>query len=254
MIPIRDSLRSRRFPIATAVLIAVNVAVFIYQSSLGPRGLGLFFLRYGVVPVQFSLLPRFFFAGRVDVAAHLLGTLFSAMFIHGNLVHLLGNMLYLWVFGDNVEDRLGSAKYLLFYLATGALATLVYIATAPASTVPLIGASGAIAGVLGAYFISFPRSRILALVPLFFFLHLVEVPAIIFLLFWFVLQLIQGLGALTPSAADVVAWWAHVGGFAAGVILVRLIAGRRRGGGGMAGLYGPRGSGPLGPWTDDAGS
>lgn len=250
MIPVRDSLRSRRFPAITVAVIAANVAVFIYQSSLGPHGLSLFFLRHGVVPVQFSLLPRFLLAGRLDVVLHLLGTLVSAMFIHGNLVHLLGNMLYLWVFGDNVEDRLGSIRYLLFYLATGAAATLVYIATDAASTIPLIGASGAIAGVLGAYFVSFPRSRVLALVPLFFFLHLVEVPAILFLLFWLVLQLINGLGTLSPGSADVVAWWAHVGGFAAGIVLLQVLVRGRRGTGGAGGPYGPRS--PLGPWDDDA--
>jgi len=249
MIPVRDSIRSRRFPVATVAIIAVNIAVFIYQSSLGARALQLFFLRHGVVPVQFSLLPRFFLAGRFDVVTHLSGTLISAMFLHGNLLHLLGNMLYLWVFGDNVEDRLGRARFVAFYLLTGSAGTLAHIFAAPGSTVPLIGASGAIAGVLGAYFVSFPRSRVLALVPLFFFFHLIEVPSIVFLLFWFVLQLVNGIGALSPSAADVVAWWAHVGGFAAGVVLIRLMASRYRGTPGPAGPYGPFGpAGPAGRW------
>ncbi|MDP2871785.1 MAG: rhomboid family intramembrane serine protease [Bacillota bacterium] len=227
MIPVRDNIRSRRFPLLTVMFIAINVAVFVYQSGLAPGELRLFFLRHGIVPVQFNMLPRFLFAGRLDVVYHLLGTLVTGMFIHGNLIHLLGNMLYLWVFGDNVEDRLGRGRFVVFYILTGALATLSHIVSAPASTVPLIGASGAIAGVLGAYFVSFPGSRILALVPLFFFLHLTEVPAILFLLFWFVLQLISGVSALAPGAVDVVAWWAHIGGFAAGVILVRLMAPRR---------------------------
>ena len=227
MIPLRDSIRSRRFPLVTVALIALNVVVFLYQSTLGPRDLGLFFLRHGVVPVQMTLLPRFLLAGRLDVVGHLAGTLFSTMFIHGGLLHLGGNMLYLWIFGDNVEDRLGHFRYLLFYLLTGGLATMAHVFSAPASTIPLVGASGAIAGVLGAYFISFPRSRVLALIPLLFFFHVTEVPAVIFLAFWFILQLISGVGSLAPGSADVVAWWAHVGGFAAGLILMRLLAGRR---------------------------
>jgi membrane associated rhomboid family serine protease len=228
MIPVRDSIRSRRFPLITVTIIALNIAVFIHQSNLTPGALRLFFLRHGIVPVQFMMLPRFLFSGRLDVVYHLLGTLVTGMFIHGNLVHLLGNMLYLWVFGDNIEDRLGRVRFVVFYLLAGSLATLAHIATDPASTVPLVGASGAIAGILGAYFITFPGSRVLALVPLFFFLHLAEVPAIFFLLFWFVLQLISGIGALAPGSADVVAWWAHIGGFAAGIILVRLMGPRRR--------------------------
>ncbi|OGS69651.1 MAG: rhomboid family intramembrane serine protease [Firmicutes bacterium RBG_13_65_8] len=228
MIPVRDSIRSRRFPVATVGIIAVNVLVFFYQSSLGQQKLSLFFLRYGIVPLQFSLLPRFLLGGRLDVVGHILGTLVSGMFLHGNLLHLFGNMLYLWVFGDNVEDRIGSVKYVIFYVLTGAAGTLAHIGFDPTSATPLIGASGAIAGVLGAYFVSFPRSRVLALVPIFFFLHLAEVPAIIFLLFWFVLQLINGLGALATGPADVVAWWAHIGGFAAGIILIRLMGRRPR--------------------------
>jgi len=228
MIPIRDSIRSRRFPVVNITIIAINVAVFLYQSTLGPRDLQLFFMRHGVIPVQFTLLPRFLLAGRIEVVTHLLGTLGSAMFLHGGFLHLAGNMLYLWVFGDNVEDRLGHLRYLVFYLVTGSLATMAHILSAPGSTVPLIGASGAIAGVLGAYFISFPRSRVMALVPLFFFLHVAEVPAVVFLAFWFILQLIYGIGSLAPGSADMVAWWAHVGGFAAGVLLMRMMRPPRR--------------------------
>jgi membrane associated rhomboid family serine protease len=228
VIPVRDSIRSRRFPAVTVGIIAANIAVYIYQSNLGPRAVGAFFLRYGIVPVRFSLLPGVLASGRFDVAAQILQTLVTGMFLHGGLVHLLGNMLYLWVFGDNVEDRLTPVRFVLLYLATGIAGTACHMAAAPQSTVPLIGASGAIAGVLGAYFVSFPRSRVLALVPLFFFLHLTEVPAVIFLLLWFALQLVNGLGALSPESASVVAWWAHVGGFAMGALLVGILAPRRR--------------------------
>jgi membrane associated rhomboid family serine protease len=244
VIPVRDSIRSRRFPVATVGIIALNVLVFVHQSTLSQQRLSLFYLRYGVVPLQFSLLPRFLLGGRLDVVGHILGTLVSGMFLHGNLLHLLGNMLYLWVFGDNVEDRLGSVRYGIFYVLVGAAGTLAHIGFDPNSATPLVGASGAIAGVLGAYFISFPRARVLALVPIFFFLHLAEVPAIIFLLFWFVLQLINGLGALATGPADVVAWWAHIGGFAAGIILMRLMRRQPR-----------RGALPPaspGPWEADA--
>ncbi len=151
MIPIRDSVRSRRFPIATVALIAANVGVFLYQSRLSSQDLQYFFLRNGVIPVQFTLLPRWLAAGKFGNVTLVLGTLVSSMFIHGGILHLLGNMLYLWVFGDNVEDRLGSARYLVFYLVTGSIATLAHIFFEPGSTVPLIGASGAIAGVLGGY-------------------------------------------------------------------------------------------------------
>lgn len=227
MIPVRDSIRSRRFPVVTVAIIAVNVAVFVHQSSLGSAALRMFYMRYGVVPVELTLLPRFLVAGRLEIVWYLLGTLVTAMFVHGGFVHLFGNMLYLWIFGDNVEDRLGRVRYLGFYLLTGIAGTLAHVVAAPSSNIPLVGASGAIAGVMGAYLISFPRSRVLALVPLFFFFHLVEVPAVLFLAFWFLLQLVYGVGSLAPGSADVVAWWAHVGGFATGVILIRLWAGRR---------------------------
>jgi membrane associated rhomboid family serine protease len=247
MIPVRDSIRSRRFPIVTVTLIVINILVFFYQSALSSPELQMFVMRYGVVPVQFALLPRFLFGGKLDFALLTLRTLVSATFLHGGLLHLGGNMLYLWVFGDNIEDRLGRWRYLAFYLTTGAVASVAHIISDPASTLPLIGASGAIAGVLGAYFVTFPRSRVLALVPLFFFLHFAEVPAVIFLAFWFVLQLVYGLGSLAPGSADMVAWWAHVGGFAAGVLLMRLFdRGPRRQGWPPGGLHDtPRQEPPL---------
>ncbi|MEW6426084.1 MAG: rhomboid family intramembrane serine protease, partial [Bacillota bacterium] len=150
----------------------------------------------------------------------------SAMFLHGGWFHVIGNMWYLWIFGDNVEDRLGRFRYLLFYLAAGIIGSIAHILTNPTSPVPVIGASGAIAGVLGGYFITFPRSRVLALVPVFFFLTLMEVPAVIYLALWFVLQLFNGTLSL-GGVANPVAWWAHIGGFVAGMVLIKLMAPRR---------------------------
>jgi len=228
LIPLRDSIRSRRFPVMTVAIIAVNVAVYFYQGSLSSAGLGRFFMEYGVIPANVVRIGTWLLSGRWAFAAQALGTLVTSMFVHGGLLHLGGNMLYLWVFGDNIEDRLGSGRYLLFYLLTGIIATLTHAATDLGSTIPLIGASGAIAGILGAYLITFPGSRVLTLVPLFFFLHMVEIPAMIFLAFWFILQVFNGVGSLSPGAVESTAWWAHIGGFASGMLLIRLMGGRRQ--------------------------
>ena len=155
------------------------------------------------------------------------------MFLHGGLLHLAGNMLFLWIFGDNVEDALGHGRFLLLYLGSGVLAALLQGVIAPSSLVPMVGASGAIAGVLGAYFVLYPHARVVTLVPLFFLFPLVEVPAFLFLLLWFLLQFWQGSAALVTSgkagaAAGGVAWWAHVGGFVAGIGLLALLKPRRR--------------------------
>jgi membrane associated rhomboid family serine protease len=153
------------------------------------------------------------------------------MFLHGGWLHFLGNMLYLWIFGDNVEDRFGHGRYLVFYLLCGTLAALAQVFTAPSSTVPMVGASGAIAGVLGAYLVMFPRSRVLTLVPIIFFIQIVEVPATILLGLWFVLQLVNGIGALSVARGSEiggVAFWAHAAGFASGMALVWLFRRRER--------------------------
>lgn len=231
----------------TVAIIVANVAVYIFQSSLSSAGLGRFFMSYGVVPANVTKIGVWLLTGRFGYATEAAGTLVTSMFVHGGLLHLAGNMLYLWVFGDNIEDRLGSGKFLLFYVLTGVIATFSHVATDPASTIPLIGASGAIAGVLGAYFILFPGSRVLTLVPFFFFLHLIEIPALIFLAFWFILQVFNGVGSLSPGAAESTAWWAHIGGFAAGVILIRLMGGSRpRRTSGNTG-WGGTAEGPWGP-------
>lgn len=206
MIPLRDSMRPQRYPYVNILLIFSNFAFFFYQMTLSNEQLGALFLHFGVVPQNFLLLQ-----------GNLLFPLFSSLFLHGGWFHLLGNMLYLWVFGDNVEDRLGHGIYLLFYLLAGLAAGLVHIAANPQSAVPTIGASGAIAGVLGAYFILFPQARVLTLIPIGFFLTTARLPAVLFLFLWFFMQLFNALAAAS-AAAQMVAWWAHVGGFLTGII------------------------------------
>jgi membrane associated rhomboid family serine protease len=201
MIPLRDVIPSRTTPIVTLVLIGVNAVVFLYEQSLAPGDLAELVGRLGILPADFhwsAVLP--------------------SMFLHGGWVHLLGNMLYLWIFGDNVEDRLGHGRFALFYLLCGAAAALAQAATTVLAHVPMIGASGAIAGVIGAYFVLFPRSRVLMLIPLPFYVEVVEVPAVFFLGFWLFLQLVSGFGSLAVRTQDIggVAFWAHVAGFAAG--------------------------------------
>jgi hypothetical protein len=211
MIPLRDVIPSRTFPIVTVLLIAVNALAFVYEILLPDLGLPRFLQIYGVVPAFFAW---------PDVL--------TSMFLHGGWLHFLGNMLYLWIFGDNVEDRLGHFRFTGFYLLCGTAAALAHVASNPQSMVPTIGASGAIAGVMGAYFVLYPRSRILTLVPLFVVWELIEVPAILFLGIWFLMQLFSGVGSLAAGpetgAMGGIAFWAHVAGFvagAAGILLFR---------------------------------
>ncbi|MDR7544626.1 MAG: rhomboid family intramembrane serine protease [Armatimonadota bacterium] len=216
MIPLRDSTRSRTTPVVVYGLIAVSVAVFLHTLGLESQGsLRAIYDTYGVVPRAVSGGPGQAWMGLV-----------TSMFLHGSWVHLGGNMLYLWVFGDNVEDAMGHAAFLVFYLLTGTLAALAHVVTHPASATPLVGASGAIAGVLGAYFVLYPRARILSLVFVVFLIRLVELPASLVLLLWFVLQVFQGVAALAAPHVETVAWWAHVGGFVAGAVLVPLFVRR----------------------------
>ncbi len=225
MIPIRDSTRSRTFPLVNVTLIVLNVLIYFYQAGLPNEQLWEMYRRYAVIPIRYSGLG-------LEILAYpeLVFPFFTAAFMHGGLMHLGGNMLYLWIFGDNVEDRFGHVGYLLFYLAVAVLSNVAHIWANPISTLPTLGASGALAGVLGAYFLMFPRARVLALVPLGFFLHITEVPALVFLFIWFMLQLFSGLMTLgVPSAqGGGVAWWAHIGGFAFGLLLTLLFARRRR--------------------------
>lgn len=219
MIPLRDSTRSRSSPVVVFGLIAVCVAVFLYTVGLeGPRAQMAFFSSYGAIPraVTGGFAP--------DAWRGLL----TSVFLHGSWMHLGGNMLYLWVFGDNVEDAMGHGRFIVFYLLAGVVAALAHVLTAPSSSVPLIGASGAIAGVLGAYVVLYPRARILSLVALGLFIRLVELPAVLVLSLWFLLQLVQGLAALGAPSVTTVAWWAHIGGFVAGMVLVPVFVRRPR--------------------------
>jgi membrane associated rhomboid family serine protease len=218
VIPLRDTVRSRTAPVVTVALIAINVLVFLHEVALGPY-LERFVMAYGLVPARFV----YWKGDPLDPLRFL--PLLTSMFWHGGWLHLLGNMLYLWIFGDNVEDRLGHLRYLLFYIAAGIAAALTQVALNPASTLPTVGASGAIAGVLGAYLISYPSARVLTFFPPFF---LFEIPAFAYLAFWFVMQLLSGLGSLGLPETGGVAVWAHVGGFVAGVLLVKLMEPARR--------------------------
>jgi membrane associated rhomboid family serine protease len=208
MIPLRDVIPSRTVPYVTGSLISLNVAAFLYQVALPTRALESLLLQHGVIPLTFSW---------ADVL--------TSMFLHGGLVHLGGNMLSLWIFGDNVEDRLGHGRFLVFYLGAGAVAALAHVWVDPLSPVPTIGASGAIAGVMGGYFVLYPQSRVITWLPP---LLLLEVPAVVFLGLWFFLQLVSGVGsrlAATPGEmVGGVAFWAHIGRFAIGALVVRLLA------------------------------
>jgi membrane associated rhomboid family serine protease len=207
MIPLKDVIRSRTRPLVTTTIIVINALVFLMQLALPPAGVERLIVTFGLVPASLSV-----------------GSLFTSMFLHGGPGQMGGNLLYLWIFGDNVEDRLGHGRFLAFYLATGVAAALAQTAMDPASTVPIVGASGAVAGVMGGYFVLYPNSRVLTLFP--FPVMLFEVPAIFFLGLWFALQFLSGLGSLAAATGERslpggVAFWAHLVGFVAGVALVR---------------------------------
>lgn len=207
MIPLRDVIPSRTTPYVTISLVVVNAFVFLYELSLG-TAINEFMYTFGLVPAEFTW-----------------PTVLTSMFLHGGFLHVAGNMLYLWIFGDNVEDRMGHGRFLTFYLICGIAAALAQTITVPDSTVPMVGASGAIAGVMGAYFILYPHSRIVTLVTLLFFWQIMEIPAIVFLGIWFLMQFLSGVGSIAsaPHApGGGIAFWAHVAGFAAGAIGVFL--------------------------------
>jgi membrane associated rhomboid family serine protease len=208
LIPLYDVNRSLSRPIVTILLIAINVAVFAYQFTLEPYSLDHMIRTYGLIPARAKA-----------------STFLTSMFLHGGWLHLIGNMWFLWIYGDNVEDTLGRWKYLLFYLGCGFAAAMAQFVMNPASTVPMVGASGAIAGVMGAYVVKFPHARIVMLVFLFVFVTTIEVPAIFVLGYWLLIQLVSGMGSIADMqlAKGGVAFFAHIGGFLAGVILIKLL-------------------------------
>lgn len=219
MIPFRDNIPSRTYPIITVFIILINVLAFLYELSLG-RALEPFIKQYGVVPALVYAWPHSDLAFSVVAVPFL-----TSMFLHGGWLHLIGNMWYLWIFGDNVEDRLGHFKFLIFYLLAGLGAGIVHTIFNANTVIPSVGASGAIAGVLGAYLVSFPYARVLTLIPIFFFIQVIEVPAMIVLGFWFVVQFLNGTASLASTAATDgggIAWWAHIGGFVIGMLLLGL--------------------------------
>lgn len=216
MLPLKDNIPTERFPIVTLILIGINVLVFLYESSLG-QGVDRFLATYGMTPYEIthgvSLWPR-----EVPVYA----TLFTSMFLHAGILHLGGNMLFLWIFGNNVEDSMGRFRFIVFYLMCGLVASLAQIAAGPASDIPNVGASGAIAGVLGGYILLYPKARVTTLVFLGIFITFIELPAMLVLLFWMVLQVVSGVTGLYSSMADGgVAYFAHIGGFIAGLITIK---------------------------------
>lgn len=218
MFPLRDTIPSRSFPIITILLICVNLLIFFYEFTLGSQVESLIRL-LGVIPAHFSN----FLSLNPTRWLRLILTLFSSVFLHGSWFHVISNMWYLWIFGDNIEDRTGHLRFLVFYLLCGLLAGITHIVMNPLSEIPTIGASGAVAGVMGAYIVLFPRSKITTLIFLVIFIQIVRIPAIIFLGFWFILQILSGtlsLGIIEKSSG--VAWWAHIGGFFTGMIIVFL--------------------------------
>ena len=213
MIPLRDTQPSYTFPFVTVAIIVLNVAAFLYEFSMDPYELNFFIAHYGVIPTRFQWM---------DVL--------TSIFLHGGWMHLIGNMWFLWIYGDNVEDILGHSQYLLFYLLCGVAATMVHIAFNMDSRAPTIGASGAIAGVMGAYVVKFPHSRITTLVPITIFLTTIDIPAYFILLYWFVIQFFSGVGSVGHShlSQGGVAWFAHIGGFLAGVVLILVMRTEKR--------------------------
>ena len=225
MFPIRDDVPSRSFPSVTVALIITNFVIFLWEAALDRFALVYLIRTFGFVPYKITAyLTGYDLPGFSSFLPIL-----SSIFLHGSWMHVISNMWYLWIFGDNVEDRLGHTKFFFFFLACGVLANLAHYVFNALSQVPTIGASGAVAGVMGAYLISYPRARITMLVPIFLFIQFVELPATLMIGIWFILQLLQGIGSLVAaSVTGGVAWWAHAGGFIAGMLFLKLFRPRPR--------------------------
>ncbi len=220
MIPLQDSTPRRCPPLMTYALIGINALVFFFEISLPQHLLEQLFYVFGVVP---AVVTHAFFGGDPALQAQAVMSIFTCMFLHGGWIHILGNMWTLWIFGDNVEDVMGPFRFLAFYLLSGICASLIQVYVSPLSQIPIVGASGAIAGVMGAYYVLYPRARIVLLFPIFFIPFFFEVPAVFYLAFWFLEQVFSGtLSLAAPFSSGGVAWWAHVGGFVFGMLTYRL--------------------------------
>jgi len=218
MFPLRDEVPSRRFPLVTTILLVANVLVFLMEA-LGDPVAGMLMNTFAIVPARLTTQWR---------DPMVLLTLFTSMYLHGGWAHLIGNMWYLWIFGDNIEDNMGRGRFFVFYTLCGLVAGLLQVVAAPTSTIPMVGASGAIAGVLGAYLLLYPRARVRTLVTPLYFIRVVSLPAVVVLGGWFLMQLLNGVAALSVDVqTGGVAWWAHIGGFVAGMLLLQVF--RRRG-------------------------
>ncbi|MCA9735874.1 MAG: rhomboid family intramembrane serine protease [Deferribacteres bacterium] len=215
MIPFRDDNPRLEFPFITTILLAANISVHVFRWFMPETDSTNIILAFGAIPDRI-------------LAGEGIFTLFTSMYLHGDIVHLIGNMLYLWVFGDNVENIMGPIKFIIFYHLCGLGATMMHVFIEPASHIPMIGASGAISGVLGAYLLQFPRARVSVVVPVLIFLHTMRIPAFFVLGIWFVFQILSGLGALENGARDGIAWFAHIGGFVIGMLLLRFFQDPKR--------------------------
>jgi membrane associated rhomboid family serine protease len=217
MFPIRDTIPARNPPIATWLLILVNSVVFLFELTMPQPVLEQFFHLFGIVPARYAHPD---WALWVGFPINDYWPFLTSMFLHGGWLHIIGNMWTLWIFGDNVEDRMGPARFVVFYLLCGLAAGIVHQVTNPDATVPTVGASGAIAGVMGAYLVLFPRARVIVLLPILFFPFFFELPAMFYLGFWALTQVFSGtLSLATPGGLGGIAWWAHVGGFGTGIAL-----------------------------------
>lgn len=219
MFPIKDTVPNKSFPVTTWLIILLCGIVFYFETTLPPRSLEHFITLFGIVPAEYTRRRH-----QHSLPLNHYLSFLTTMFIHGGWLHFLGNMWFLRIFGSKVEDRMGHRRFLVFYLISGILASLFYIYFSSRSSMPVIGASGAIAGVMGAYYVMFPRARILTLIPIFIFPWFIELPAFLFIGWWFLLQLFSGTYALVlPASGEGIAWWGHIGGFVAGIVLVPLL-------------------------------
>ncbi|MCX7857344.1 MAG: rhomboid family intramembrane serine protease [Deltaproteobacteria bacterium] len=213
MIPLKDNIPTRTFPIITVGIIFVNISIFVWQSFLSLAEKEQLFRYFGLVPKELTIA----LLSRLELLPYNIITVFTSMFLHGGVFHLVGNMLYLWIFGNNIEDSLGHGRFVWFYLLSGIFAAVAQYLYDPTSNIPMIGASGAVSGVLGAYLVLYPTARVITLVFIFIFIKIVELPALIFLTFWFFMQFLY-------SGIEGVAWYAHIGGFIFGLLTAKLLA------------------------------